>query len=72
MFDKNQTFKSIIGKFYQEELTLVKNQDEYLIEKVLKKKGKKIFVKWQGYGPEHNSWINSDSLTSIKDIQDEV
>ena len=60
----------IIGKFYEQELTLVKKQDEFLIEKVLKKKGKKILVKWLGYGPEHNSWIESKSVTSIKDIQD--
>ena len=69
---KSLTGEKIIGKFYQEELTLVKNQDEYLIEKVLQRKGKKMLVKWQGYGPEHNSWINSDSVTTIKDIQDEV
>ena len=69
---KSLTGEKIIGKFYQEELTLVKNQDEYLIEKVLKRKGKKMLVKWQGYGPEHNSWINSESVTTIKDIQDEV
>ena len=60
----------IEGKFYQEELTLVLNQDEYLVEKVLKKKGKKLFVKWLGYPESFNSWINADDVTSVKDIQD--
>ncbi len=61
--------EKIEGKFYQEELTLIKNQDEFLIEKVLKKKGKKILVKWVGYGPEQNSWIDENDITSIKDFQ---
>ena len=38
--------EEIIGTFYQEELTKVRNQDEYLIEKVLQKKGKQILIKW--------------------------
>ena len=59
----------IEGKFYQEELTKVVNQDEYLIEKVLKKKGKKLFVKWLGYPDSSNSWINTNDVTSIKDIE---
>ena len=61
--------ETIKGKFYQEELTKVANQDEYLIEKVLKKKGKKLFVKWLGYPESSNSWINANDITSIKDIE---
>ena len=61
--------EAIEGKFYQEELTLVLNQDEYLVEKVLKKKGKKLFVKWLGYPESSNSWINSNDVTTVKDIQ---
>ena len=61
--------ETIEGKFYQEELTKVANQDEYLIEKVLKKKGKKLFVKWLGYPESSNSWINANDITSIKDIE---
>ena len=59
----------IEGKFYQEELTKVENQDEYLIEKVLKRKGRKLFVKWLGYPESSNSWINASDVTSIKDIE---
>ena len=58
----------IEGKWYQEELTLILDQDEYLIDKVLKKKGKKLFVKWLGYPDSFNSWINANDVTSIKDI----
>lgn len=50
----------ISGKFYEQELQKVKNKDVYLIEKVLKKKGNKILVKWLGFDEKHNSWINQN------------
>ena len=62
--------ETIEGKFYQEELTKVANQNEYLIEKVLKKRGKKLLVKWLGYPESSNSWIAASDITSIKDIED--
>ena len=52
----------IIGKFYEQELSLVnvKGEDEsreYKIEKILKRKKGKAVVKWEGYDDEYNSWI---------------
>jgi len=47
----------IQGGFYQEELTSVKYPDVYLIEKVLKRRGNRLFVKWLGFDSSHNSWI---------------
>ena len=61
------TNEKIIGSFYQEEMTLVINQDTYIIEKVLKEKNGKVFVKWQGY--DKPSWIPKTNLTQIKDVQ---
>ncbi|XP_055386942.1 uncharacterized protein LOC129615650 [Condylostylus longicornis] len=52
----------ISGKFYEPELTPVKNSDAYLVEKILKKQGNKIFVKWLGFDSKHNSWINKKDL----------
>jgi hypothetical protein len=56
----------IKGRFYNEELQLAKKpteNDYFQIEKVIKTrkvKGKKqYFVKWLGYPPKFNSWINS-------------
>jgi len=45
------------GGFYEQELTSVKYPDVYLIEKVLKRRGNRLFVKWLGFDSSHNSWI---------------
>ena len=51
----------IIGTFYQEELQKT-NQEEFRIEKVIKRKGDKIYVKWKGYDSSFNSWIDKKDL----------
>ena len=38
------------------------NQEEFRIEKVIKRKGDKIYVKWKGYDDSFNSWIDKASL----------
>ena len=40
--------EQIIGTFYEKELQKT-NQQEFRIEKVLKRKGDKLYVKWKGY-----------------------
>ena len=47
------------------------NQEEFRIEKVIKRKGDKIYVKWKGYDNSFNSWIDKASLvqrTQKKDL----
>ena len=34
------------------------NQEEFRIQKVIKKKGDKLYVKWKGYDNSFNSWID--------------
>lgn len=51
--------KPIKGCFYQYELLKAQNHDVYLVEKVVRRKGKKLFVKWLGFDDAHNSWIDS-------------
>lgn len=51
----------IKGCFYEHELLKTRNKDIYLVEKVIKKKGRKIFVKWLGFDQTHNSWIDKAS-----------
>ena len=46
-----------IGTFYEKELQKT-NQQEFMIEKVIKKKGEKLYAKWKGY----NSWIDKKDL----------
>lgn len=52
----------IRGAFYAEEIQLTRSPDIYLVEKVLRRKNKKLYVKWLGLGKEHNSWINSSDI----------
>ena len=34
------------------------NQEEFRIEKVIKRKENKLYVKWKGYNNSFNSWID--------------
>ena len=49
--------EEIIGTFYEKELQKT-NQKEFRIEKVFKRKGDKLYVKWKGYDNSFNSWID--------------
>ena len=53
--------EEVIGTFYEKELQNT-NQKEFKIEKVLKKKGDKLYVKWKGYDNSFNSWIDKKDL----------
>jgi len=54
---KDYQDQPIQGGFYEEELTSVKYPDVYLVEKVLKRRGHRVYVKWLGFDSSHNSWI---------------
>ena len=53
--------EKIIGTFYEKELQKT-NQEEFRIEKVIKRKGDKLYVKWKGYDNSFNSWIDKKDL----------
>ena len=53
--------EKIIGAFYEKELKKT-NQQEFRIEKVIKRKGDKLYVKWKGYDSSFNSWIDKKDL----------
>ena len=38
------------------------SQEKFRIEKVLKRKGDKLYVKWKGYDNRFNSWIDKKEL----------
>lgn len=59
---QDQSGQNIQGTFYTEELLKTKYPDVYLIEKVIKAKGKQLLVKWLGFDNSHNSWINKTDL----------
>lgn len=50
----------IMGAFYEQELQKVKYPDVYLVEKVLKRKGNKVYVKWLGMNEK--SWIDKNNI----------
>ena len=49
--------EEITGSFYEKELQKT-SQEKFRIEKVLKRKGDKFYVKWKGYDHRFNSWID--------------
>ena len=51
-----------MGSFYEKELQKT-DQKEFRIEKVIKKKGDKLYVKWKGYHNSFNSWIDKKDIT---------
>ena len=51
----------MVKKFYEKELQKT-NQQEFRIEKVIKRKGNKLYVKWKGYDNSFNSWIDKKDL----------
>ena len=50
----DQSDDEIAGTFYEKELQKT-NEQEFRIEKVIKKKGNKLYVKWKGYDSSFNS-----------------
>ena len=53
--------EEMTGSFYEKELQKT-SQEKFRIEKVLKRKGDKLYVKWKGYDNRFNSWIDKKDL----------
>ena len=53
--------EEIKGSFYEKELQKT-GQKEFRIEKVIKKKGDKLYVKWKGFDNSFNSWITKKDI----------
>ena len=51
----------ITGSFYEKELQKT-SQEKFKIEKVLKRKGDKLYIKWKGYDHSFNSCINKKDI----------
>ena len=60
---KDMNDEIIEGNFYEKELQKTKNKTgEYIIEKIIKTKNDKLFVKWRGYNNSFNSWIDKNKI----------
>ena len=53
--------EEITGTFYENELQKT-NQKEFRIEKVIKRKRDKLYVKWKRHDNSFNSWINKNDI----------
>ena len=53
--------EEIIGKFYLKEFQKT-NQKEFRVEKVIKRKGYKLYVKWKGFESSFNRWIDKRDI----------
>ena len=56
--------EKLYGAFYLEELlkTNMKENDLYIIEKIIKKVRNKYLVKWKGYDDSFNSYVNENDI----------
>ena len=53
--------KKLLVLFYENELQGAR-QNEFRIQKVIKIKGDKLYVKWKGYDNSFNSWIDKKDI----------
>ena len=53
--------EDIVGTFYKNELQKP-NQKEFVVEKVITRKGEKLYVKWRDYDNSFNSWIDKKDI----------
>ena len=57
----------LTGTFYGEDLQKVTVRDDGLfrVEKIVKRKGDKVLVRWKGWPGKYDSWIEKRALESI-------
>ena len=53
--------KEIVGTFYEKKMQKT-NQKEFRVERVIKIKVHKLYVKWKGYDSSFNSWIDKKDI----------
>ena len=55
---------SVQGSFYRQELQKVQVDDDtvWRIDKVLKRRGDRLYVQWKGWPKKYNSWIHRDDV----------
>ena len=67
---KDYDGEELKGTFYEKELqNVIKPDDVYEVEKILKKRGRgrnvQYLVKWLGYPNKFNSWVSASEINSI-------
>ena len=67
---KDDAGEILDGTFYEAELQkVIKEDDVYRVEKVLRKRKRKglveYFVKWKGYSDKFNSWVAESDISKL-------
>ena len=53
--------EEIVGTFCKKQLQIT-NQKEFTVEKVIKTKDDKLYVRWKDYDSSFNSWIDKKDI----------
>lgn len=61
-FLEDYSGKPIAGCFYSEEMSKTDYPDNFLIEKILRRRKNQLYVKWLGFENSENSWINVNDI----------
>lgn len=59
---KDYNNEVVEGCFYEFELLPVKYSDVYLVEKIVRRRGNQVLVKWLGFDSSHNTWENASDF----------
>ena len=61
----------IDGIFYEEELTAfpITKHTEFLIDKIIKRKGDKVYVSWKGYPATFNAWVKLKNIKKLNHVK---
>ena len=54
--------KEVVGTFCEKELQKT-NLKKFIVEKVIKRKDDKLYVKWKGHNSSFNTWISKKRHT---------
>ena len=54
--------KKLLERFIKKNCKKKKNQKKFIVEKVIKRKGDKLYVKWKGYDNSFISWIDKKDI----------
>ena len=52
----------LLERFTKNKTKQKTNQKEFRVEKVIKRKGDKLYVKWKGYNSSFHSWIDKKDI----------
>ena len=60
--------KKLLERFTKNNFTET-NREKFKIRETIKRKGKKLYVKWKGYDNSLNSWIDKTAVIESNSIK---